>query len=146
MASVRSQILSAIVAALGGTGKPTGLTVSRFGIEAVESEALPYMSVRLAEEQSKAIDGRNGLGMERTLMVDIECRAAGDEPDDAVDPLIVWVTEALQDDRSLGGLATDLEEIGLEWSAEDAMENLGLAVVRIRVDYDTDRNNQENHL
>ncbi len=146
MATIRNQILSAIVTALDGAGKPTGLTVSRFGLAAVETAALPYMAVRCAAEKSSAIDGRDGSAMERHLLVDIECRASGESPDEAVEPLIGWVTTALQGDRSLGGLATDLEEEGIEWSAEDAMEDLGLAVVRVRVDYDTDRNNQEMHL
>lgn len=114
-------ILQAIVAALDGEGKPSGLTVNRSRRQAVPPADLPMISVYpLREEIKKPADNRRSPVKDRHLLVGLRCRAQG--LDDAADPLRQWAVAALESDPSLGGLALDAAEESGEWAAADASD------------------------
>jgi hypothetical protein len=133
------QILQAIVNALDGGGKPSGLTVNRSRRQAVNVDELPMLSVYpLREDKKRATENRRSPIMDRRLLFRVRCRAEGQ--DEALDPLRQWVISALGADLSLGGLAIEVAEEDEEWAAADASEgDYSVAEMTFSVRYQTAR-------
>lgn len=118
--SLRLQILKARVAQLsqpsvtvGGVtwARPAGLTASLSTARPLVTYPACVVSVLpdfkgAAETVEFLAMGRQ---MESTLFVDVQCRAAvaGQSPEEATDPMVVWVDATLAADPTLGGLAMD---------------------------------------
>lgn len=143
--SIREHIIQAIVNTLDGVGKPSNLTVGRFERKAIEVEDLPYLCIFPGvEEVEKVGNHRFSPLVTRRLNVIIEIRADGEISDQAIDPILNWVTSALQSSNNLGGLANDINERTVEWVSEQGAENVfGRAQMTWEINYQTVTGNQE---
>lgn len=102
MASVRDQIVAAAIVALN-TGTPVGVPqAERVRTAAIEPSELPSIIVYPSHDTNEAIGGDGGPLVRARFTMVVECRAAGTSsirPDQAVDPLYVWVVKALVNNR-----------------------------------------------
>jgi hypothetical protein len=121
MSSIRSQILTFLISALNGAGKPSGVTVDKYRLDSLEPSQLPSMIVYPTQEQvERALPELRSPVVNRTLTVRIECRASEASPatpDEMLDLMLTWAVKSCLADRTLGKLATDTQETLLEWSA-----------------------------
>lgn len=148
MATIRKQILDAIVTALNGAGKPADLTVERFPVSNVEEASLPHVCVRPGRENvSRPSDKLRAFPVrERRMEVRIECRAqatGSQAPDEALDPLVAWVTKATSADPTFGKLAIESEELEIAWEGDEADARFGLATITFSVLFTTNAHDQE---
>lgn len=142
MASVREQILAAIVQRLEtGANKPAGLTIHRYRTRPIDQDKLPAAVVYVGAnpggvgETVERMDHDDGV--ERTLIVRIELRIAGEPPDQVLDPLYVWTVKTLRADQTLGGLARELLERSTSFDAHAADQVYAGAAVDVAVTFAT---------
>lgn len=135
MASKRDAIVAASVTALsaasaGSFTKPSGLVVSRFRTRPTTRDtALSVAVYPVAESSSRVGQNRSPLTQHK-LTVRLECRAVvavGSAADAILDPVLVWATQSLFADESLGGLASAIEETACQWGADEADETYAVA-------------------
>jgi hypothetical protein len=147
MASIRSQIIDAVVAALNAPGKPSGLLVARRTKKAAETTQLPKLMVsRVREEITRAVPSRKSPLVERKLTVRLDLWAEGtseDGAEEAVEPLLIWATSVMEKDQSFGNLAMDTSETTIEWDAELEDLTLGHAWAEFTIRFITKTANQE---
>ncbi|KKM22239.1 hypothetical protein LCGC14_1627390 [marine sediment metagenome] len=144
MANTRGEnILIFLAAALNGAGKPPGLTVNRARRRPLDNAELPMMSLYpVREEVARATSSRTSPTVERTLRVQVRCRAVGQ--DAAVDPLRAWAVKAVMADRSLAGLALATTEDSIEWESDDASDaDYAIASVDFLIRYTTNAGDLE---
>ena len=144
MSSVRSQILDAILAALNGTGTPA--PAERFRTTNVEMADLPRILVHPATEDIQKVspNPRSPL-MERRVVFKLDLLATftgTTSPDQAIDPLLVWVTSQIFKDPGFGARAIETQETRLEWDAETVDSGLAKCTVEISVRYHTKTTDQ----
>lgn len=140
MDSVREKVLRSVVAALGATGAPG--QVFRSPQDPRSKSALPCFAV-MAQKEQVQIDNREDVM--RVLAVDVWCLvsavlAEGESIDAKADPLITWAVRTIQADETLGGLAIQIDEQGVEWqtSSTDEEDIVG-AKVSFLIQYSTKR-------
>lgn len=144
MATVREQIMQAVLAALDGVGKPAGLNVFRYRTRPLTEEEYPALVVYNGTEQVDRVGNHRGSLVRRELGLRIEGRTIGDTPDVDLDPILAWVTQALIAAPSLpGNLAITTEEDSTEWEHEEAEVGYSVARMLYRVTYSTLPHNQE---
>lgn len=139
-ASVREQLVRAVVAAIDGSGKPSGLNVHRSRTRAIGNDQLPAVVVYLLQETLPPERQQPARGRQiarRTATLVCECRAKGVLADEALDPLTTWVVQALLADPTLGGLAYAVSEAGTQWDAAELDDVYGGAQVHFQIDYTT---------
>lgn len=131
-ASIREQIVEAIVAALSDPSGPAGLTVHRARARPLTQDELPAQVVYVVEERSvvagnvafttpTALTGALvGSLTEHQLLLRVETRVAGDPPDVALEPFVVWATQQVLKDPSFGELAINALEYDTKWTAQEA--------------------------
>jgi hypothetical protein len=154
VASIREQIVIAIVAALGvatvtktdGTvvSKPAGLSVHRERTRPIEIDSLPAIMVYEDDDPPKTLAQQvYGAPLtEHSLAVALELRAqgsAGVPPDAALDPLYVWAILALGADEKFGGLANGLEEGRMVWTSREGDVPIASAKLNLSIRYRTSR-------
>ena len=127
--SIRELITLAAVAQLGAVGKPASLTIHRTRTLAIPDDQLPATVLYVVKELVATVHGRTGVVVARQLVLRLEHRAAGDPLDRSLDPLTTWAVQALFADPTLGGLAKNLEEVGLEWIAPPGQLDKALGAV-----------------
>jgi hypothetical protein len=115
MASIRSQILAHIVAALNANGAPC--TFFRCRQDEFQLTDLPAGNF-FPTDQTDQIDAKED---DCILTVDIAAivASAQDPVDDAADPLLVWIEQKIMADQTLGGLCTYIEPKGIKWFMEN---------------------------
>jgi hypothetical protein len=134
MSSVGDQILDAIVELLDDPAKPAGLTADRFRVQKIVPPAAAVYGI--SEEVSQTQRGQ-GL-VHRRKVVRVDCRAEGEVPDQAVDPILTWVTKQLIANQQLGGLALGIIELRTEWKADlGGKVPLGVAWRDFAINYQT---------
>lgn len=144
MASIREQIIVALMAALNAGGGPAGLTVHRERTRAIEQDSLPAIMIYCEDDPPKTLSGvtyRAPL-TERQLTVGVECRALGSSsvsPDAALDPVTVWATKQTFSDETFGGLANGVEEIRTVWSSREGDKPIAAATIHFTIKYRTSR-------
>jgi hypothetical protein len=140
-ATVREQILDAVVAALNAA-PPAGVpTTTRTQISVSEQIDLPSISVYPVREEVNSSPehlGRFGPLIERTLYIRIMVIVAGDVPDSAADPIVGYVSGTLSG-ASLGGLVNDSVEHGSEWLYSEVNQRECGVLIDFRLDYQTSR-------
>lgn len=148
----RNEILEAIVSALN-TSRPEGIPeATRTRSVDIDPAALPAMTVICRREIPAPLHGRGNTVLRRRLEVEVECIGKSDGPvpnddttttaDEAVEPLLNWVTAKLVDNR-LGGKSFNLEELETVFQyVELATAFTCRATLRIGVDYMTRRTDQ----
>ncbi len=101
----RLAALKALASTLDGVGKPSDLTVHRFGFRAIEKDSLP----------SFVVEHGGGTGINRevddltenTDVFRVSCHCIGnqsDPPDDVIDPYLSWLVSSIEADLTLGGV------------------------------------------
>jgi hypothetical protein len=145
-ASIREQIMTALVAALsaGGAGSPAGLTVHRERTRPIEIDSLPAIMVYADDEVPKPLAGQTYKAplTERQLSVGLECRAAGSSgvsPDEALDPVLVWAAAAVRADETFGGVTNGVEEGRTVWASKEGTTPVAAAKWSITIRYRTSR-------
>lgn len=134
--SVRTDILDAMITALGGVGKPTGLVVDRY--RTTPTTAALAITLYPVEESSARVGQNRGPLTQHTLRVRLECRVQnGGAPDVAIDPVLTWAIQALWADESLGGRVNELAELGVTWDAETFENQYTVAWLDVSVRYAT---------
>lgn len=144
MSSLRTQLMDKVVAALGATGKPSGLLVERRTKVAAESSQLPKLMVsRAKEEVHKAVPNRKSPLVERKLTLRLDCWATGADAEEALEAILIWITGVMQADQSWGNLAMETDEETTEWDAAIEDLTLGHAWVEYSIRYTTKTADQE---
>jgi hypothetical protein len=143
-ASIREQIMAALVAALAGAGGPSGLTVHRERTKPIETDSLPAILAYADDDVPKPLAGQNYKAplTERQLTVALECRAQGSAStsvDQALDPILVWAAQAIQKDETFGGLANGIEEGRTVWNSREGDVPIAAAKLSITIKYRTSR-------
>jgi hypothetical protein len=144
LASIREQIVIALVAALNAEGGPAGLTVHRERTRPIEIDSLPAIMVYNDDDVPKPLAAQVYAAplTERRLSVAMECRAAGSSgisPDQALDPILVWAAEAVFADEHFGGLASSVEEGRTVWSSKETDTPIAAAKWNVTIKYRTAR-------
>jgi hypothetical protein len=135
--SYTKRITSQIVAAIGATGVPAGVTVNKSRDTAVAVNELPMYSVYLDNEHPEPVgQPRRPVLIKRELDLAIKIRVLG--TDDDIDPHRQWIIAQIMGDPSLGGLASNITEVDSEWDSEEATEgNMTAFIVHFKVEYQT---------
>jgi hypothetical protein len=133
-----SQLVSAIAALMVGTGAPTGVTVTPSRRRSTASDAalkqIAVYPVRDEAAQSYVPRNRQFQGARRWLTVRVECRCAGTDLDN--EDLRAWAYGQVMADRSLGGLALNVEEGPTDWAGDvDSAADYSQADLDLVVEY-----------
>lgn len=143
--TIREQILAAMLAALNDA-PPAGIPAAvRSGLHPVDnSELLPSIILRPMREEVQPVDGnRYNYMVQRQMTVRIEVRGAGDPVDQALDPMLVWVSQKLSGNLYPDGngrnLANDTVEASTEWEYSDMDAQMAMAMVDFTIWYNTAR-------
>lgn len=144
MASIREQIILAMVAAFNAGGGPAGLTVHRERTRPIETDSLPAVMIYNDDDQPKPLAQQTYRAplVERQLTVGVQCRAQGSAsvtPDAALDPVLVWVLKQIFSDETFGGLANGVEEIRTVWSSREGDKPVAAATIHFTIKYRTSR-------
>lgn len=154
MASIREQLMAAIVTALN-TDRPGDVPAFiRTRIDSPDPDQLPVNSVYQASEttetQHAAKEGiaRRGPLLQRSLEFNIEVitrATGGDEPDKAADPTLVWITKTLGAfPAGRGELANAApDELGTKFDYERATDSFCRATMGWRVEYQSKTDDAE---
>lgn len=146
MATMRSQIVSAVRLALAGPGKPTGLVVVGRSAPPGEDDDLPRIAVTRSREEITKHHDRYPV-VERMLYLRIDCWESADdatqEAEDALEPILAWVTSTMLTDPSWGKLAIDTREASIEWESSEAEHSYAKATAEYTIRYTTKTNNSE---
>jgi hypothetical protein len=130
VSSRRDAILDALVAALGGAGKPAGLTVDRSRTRAFAQSQLPAtalyaVSEEITERAGRGLDNETLVKRRLTICAETRVTAGATTSDQAIDQYISWVVQALCSNQHVGTdgagkpLAHDVAEQGTVWSSDE---------------------------
>lgn len=135
MASLRSQIVAAKFAALGGGGKPAGLTVARGRVDPFAPEELPAMNVRPANEKPLGPPVR-GYVARKGFVLAVDVFAAGEPFDAVLDDYLAWAIAAVMADPLTAGLSVGIVEAQTDYFEPRALgTSYGGATVYFQIDY-----------
>jgi hypothetical protein len=144
VSTIRSQIVAAAIAALGGAEAPDGLTVTTRKGEPTADSALPVTQVGRRAEKVSAPPGKLRYPVrERFLTLQLDHWAKGEDAEEELETQLAWATEAIQNDPTLGGLVIEVEEDETEWDMTVADEGLARASQRFTARYTTKTLDQE---
>lgn len=138
MSSIREAIIAAAVTALGGASKPTGFAVERYRLRPLPQSTIAsgVVVVYPIEEGVARGDGRLGYHARRTLTLRCEVRVTGDVPDQALDPLISWIVQALMADPTQGGRCHTTQEVRVVWQDAEEVEGVTIAAAAVDMQFD----------
>jgi len=145
MSTIREQIVTSAVAALG-TGAPSGVPAPvRTRLDSPSADQLPALTVYQAAETVESMrdykEGGTSRGpiVRRMLLLNVEVvTKAGDgaEPDKAADPILAWATKALGAAGTMGGLANQpADEAGTKFEYEQGETSFCRATMAFRFEY-----------
>lgn len=141
MASIRDQILDAVITALN-TGTPTGVPAATREEKQYEQSQLPAITIRPITETIAPVHNRQGLVKDRQLKFIAEIRAVGTIPDKALDKHLVWVTKKL--DGFTSSLVNNIAEEGeIVWGVGIKDYAEGICSVPYTAYYQTKKGDQE---
>lgn len=150
MPSIREQIITAIVANLGATGVPAGVTIHRMRTRPIEEDQLPAILVYSEDDEPIPLAGQQFQApfVQRQLVIYLEYRAAGSttvSPDEALDPLIVWGTQTMVANEKFvsntfpDGLGMGVVEGKTAWMSKEGDSIVAAASTQWIVKYRTSR-------
>ena len=145
MSTIREQIVTAAVTALG-TGTPPGVpSPVRTRLDSPSADQLPALTVYQAAETVETMrDYREGRGsrgpvVRRSVLLNVEVltkAGTGEEPDKTADPILAWATKALGTAGNLGGLANNpADETGTKFEYEQSETLFCRATQTFRIQY-----------
>lgn len=148
MSTIRSQVVVAALAALmnedEGSGIPDGLAVDLRRGSPSEAAQLPLTMVGRRSEQVTSPPGKLRFPVNtRTLILECDHWAAGENAEEALESQLAWATKAIGTDPTLSGLVLDVEELSTEWDVEVTDTRFARAKQQFAVRYTTKRIDQE---
>jgi hypothetical protein len=132
--SKSERILAAIEAALAPTAGLDG-SIARDRYEPVSREECPYLTI--LPEQEPHEQGPTLPVLDASMVVQLELSISGRPLSMLADPIRVDIHARLMADRTLGGLAYDLQSIGVGW--DGAAGEIGIVRLRYVVKFRTAR-------
>jgi hypothetical protein len=133
-ASIQSQLMARVVAALNGAG---GATAYRSRMTAFSKAQLPAINV-LPKESDPEYNDTDSI--DRRFLIDVRFTGiAVDEVDAAIDPIYVAGNAALLADRTFGGLAIFTRERTSKWQLEKGEFDTVALVVVYEIEFSTTR-------
>jgi hypothetical protein len=131
-ASVRDQVIAAVVAALNAPADKPCLTY-RTRVAAFSAAELPAMVVYPVTED---ITRASQNVVKRDLSLRVEVHVEGEPPQDAaIDPLLSYVVKTLYADPTLDGLIKFLGEDKVQWSFDPSDVGSSFAALDLQVVY-----------
>jgi hypothetical protein len=135
--SKSERILAAIEAALApATGLGSG-RVARDRFEPVSRDECPYLTILPDHEPHE--QGPTLPVLDASMLVQLELSISGRPLSTLADPIRVDIHARLMADRTLGGLAYDLQSVGVGW--DGAAGEIGIVRLRYLVKFRTARAN-----
>lgn len=123
MATLRQQILDALLETLSGADKPAGLTVLKARKRPSVPGELPVMMIVCGKESvTRASNSVKSPIVSRVLRIGLDVWVVDPESQDALEPFVAWGTAAIMDSGLLGGAARDITEDEIVWDF-DMLEN-----------------------
>jgi hypothetical protein len=117
--SLRRTLLDAFKTTLN-TNTPSGIPAARVRRSLPESRITePEINIYFAAEDVTVKGGRFGPLVTRDVRIIVECRHVTTDPDAVdtiMDPLMDWVSKAINSSGNLNSLAIDVVEIGSTWT------------------------------
>jgi hypothetical protein len=122
MSSVRTRILEAVCDALrvgeaGGSARPAHLTVHRMKQTPIESDELPALAV-YPLSVGGALGAIDSMTNSMEVRIEARCKVGKLSPDEAIDPLLVWIQKAIKADDTFEGIASQCIEGGITYDEE----------------------------
>jgi hypothetical protein len=144
MSSIREQIAEKVADLLSAPGGPTGVTVHRERTRPIEADKLPAILVYFEDDEPTPLMKQRFQAplAERHLNLVTELRATPDAvsaPDQAIDPLYLWVIAQLITNERLGGLAMGITEGPMKWTSKEADRVFAGAALHMVIHYRTSR-------
>lgn len=141
MASLREQIINAAVAALN-VSRPAGVPPATRLRKSYESAQLPAITVYYTGDTAQKPSGARSPIVKRVMTLVVECRAAADQVETILDPLLVWAVKTLAP-STLGGLVSEIAEKTTipEVAIKEAMH--GKTALSFEVTYQTNTGDME---
>jgi hypothetical protein len=141
VATIREQLLSAVEASLNhSTGRPANLTVHRERTWPIERDTLPSILVFAQDEPEPVATTKEKFHaplVERSLTLNVECRAQGSPPDAALDPITLWATLRMFADEKFAGLAIGVTEGKTTWNSKFGETPIAAANIFFTIAYRT---------
>lgn len=136
MSTIRDRIIDGIVAALNTT-TPVGVpNVVRTLMSPNETSQLPMVTVfPYREEVDENATGRWGPIVKRQLFLRFVAYATGDPADQALDPIVEWLSTI--GGSQVNGLANDVVEHELTWQYDEGNYEVAAVAMDFRIDYQT---------
>lgn len=135
MASIREQILTAMVATLNA-GAGVGATVYRSRATALNRAEFPAV---VLEPVGDAATDNVHTKTDWNLTVRIAILVKSETPDQAADAILVAVHEAVMSNTTWGGLAMDTAPSTVNWDLIEADVTTGIVPAAYMVQYRTDQ-------
>ena len=122
------------------TGTPNGVPQAvRTLMQPSEQSQLPTITVFPFREEidDKSATGRWGPLVTRNLFLRFVAYASGDPADQALDPIIEWLSKL--GGSQLGGLANNVAEAELVWQYDEGNYAVAAVAMDFRIEYQTER-------
>jgi hypothetical protein len=131
--SVRETIIEQVITTLSAGSPPAPVSRSNTFQRTDANASLPAIVVY---PESEKVTLRTSDAEYCSFSIAVECQAKGAPPiDQSLDPLLVWVSQRLKADQTLGGLVSRVEEVETLWSIETGDEDAGAAKMTFEVQY-----------
>ena len=143
MSSIREQIAEQVVELLSVPGGPA-LTVHRERTRPIEKDKFPAILVYFEDDEPTPLMKQRFQAplTERHLNLVLELRTvpdSGSAPDEAIDPLYLWVIAQLLPNERLSGLAMGITEGPMKWTSTEADRVYAGAALHLVIHYRTSR-------
>jgi hypothetical protein len=149
MSSIRKQLAAAVVTVLeadpaGEVAQPGNLTVHRERTRPITQDKLPAILAYFEDEEPTPLAKQKFQApiVERHLNLVLELRTTpivDQSPDEAVDPLYLWVMQQVMADERFGGLAMGVTEGPMKWMAVESDVVVAGAALHLIIHYRTSR-------
>lgn len=136
MATKQEQILEAIKTVLAGT---TGVAkrIYRSKSSAVDKDHSPSIIIRPGTNPASPPSEGNVGQLDWYLVVNVFVISRGEVPDKAADPTVESLYSKIMADVTLGGLALDIQPLGIDTQFSDTDENAAVINCSFRVQHRT---------
>jgi hypothetical protein len=140
----RSTLVTAIRAALSVDGKPDGLTVTPRRAAPTEVAGLPLTMVgRMKEVTTRATTSKVSPVVKRVLTIRLDHWVTGDDPEEALEPLLAWGTAQMLAAPGWNAVAIETSEDSTEWDLALLDQAFGHATQMFTVAFATKTADQE---
>lgn len=135
--SKRQVILNQVAALLSDAANPSGqVTATKQRSIPVGATEGPAYSVYKIHEQVSPIGNKRGTLKSRLLTLAVKLQVNGTDGD--LDPHEQWALSQILKDRTLGGLANDIQESETEWEGVEGTDTSATsAIMTFNVEYQT---------